>query len=283
MTIRARLAKARQQLQAALQLDEREAALEARLLLQAALRVDHAWLLTHENDTLDASAASDFEHGLQRRLRGEPVAYILGYREFFGLRLEVSPHTLIPRPDTETLVEAALTHIAAEQPLRVLDLGTGTGAIALAIASCRPLADITAVDCSEDALSVAVRNAEQLGIGNVRFLRSDWFTELQDRTFDVIVSNPPYIADADPHLTRGDLRFEPKGALASGDDGLRDIRQIVAATGRYLHRNGWLLLEHGYDQASAVATLMRQAGFDHIGHHHDLAGIARVTAGRKAG
>lgn len=278
MTIRARLNAARQQLQAALQLDSREAALEARLLLQETLGASHAWLLTHEDDALTADNVRTFEDKLQRRLHGEPVAYIVGRREFYGLDLAVSADTLIPRPDTETLVEAALERIPPHQPCKVLDLGTGSGAIALAIASQRPDAELTAVDFSEKALNVASANAKQLNISNVRFLQSDWFSNLDGGTFDIIVSNPPYIAAKDPHLAQGDLRFEPTSALASGEDGLDDIRQITASAAAFLNVGGWLLLEHGHDQAASVAALLDHHGFGRIGHHHDLAGIARVTA-----
>jgi release factor glutamine methyltransferase len=280
MSIRVRLTEARQQLEAGLKLDEREAALEARLLLQKTLNVSHAWLLTHEDDTLPDEAARTFEDKLQRRLRGEPVAYIVGHREFYGLELAVSPDTLIPRPDTETLVEAALERIPPHQSCKVLDLGTGTGAIALAIASQRPDAELTAVDFSEKALNVASGNATQLNIRNVRFLQSDWFSNLGGETFDIIVSNPPYIAKADPHLTQGDLRFEPMSALVSGRDGLDDIRRIIAAAAEHLKPGGWLLLEHGYDQAVAVAKLLQHHHFLEIDHCQDLAQITRVSFGQ---
>jgi len=280
MSIRVRLTEARQQLEAGLKLDGREAALEARLLLQKTLNVSHAWLLTHEDDTLPDEAARTFEDKLQRRLRGEPVAYIVGHREFYGLNLAVSPDTLIPRPDTETLVEAALKRIPPHQSCKVLDLGTGTGAIALAIASQRPDAELTAVDFSEKALNVASGNATQLNIRNVRFLQSDWFSNLGGETFDIIVSNPPYIAKADPHLTQGDLRFEPMSALVSGRDGLDDIRRIIAAAAEHLKPGGWLLLEHGYDQAVAVAKLLQHHHFLEIDHCQDLAQITRVSFGQ---
>jgi release factor glutamine methyltransferase len=281
MSIRNRLTEARQQLEAGLKLDGREAALEARLLMQATLNVSHAWLLTHEDEGLTVDVARIFEDKLQRRLHGEPVAYILGHREFYGLDLTVSPDTLIPRPDTETLVETALALIPPDRTCRVLDLGTGTGAIALAIASQRPQAELTAVDFSEKALNIAASNAKQLQIGNVRFLQSDWFSNLAGETFDIIVSNPPYIAKTDPHLTQGDLRFEPMNALASGDDGLDDIRRIVASVTEHLHSGGWLLLEHGHDQAAAVADLLHQQHFKEICHHPDLANIERATSGRR--
>lgn len=280
MTIHAQLSEAQQLLIDALALDSREARLEARLLLQEVLRVNHAWLLSHDNEALDERSAAAFQSKLTRRLSGEPIAHILGRREFFGLDLKVTVDTLIPRPDTETLVEAALRLIPHDSPCNVLDLGTGTGAIALAIASRRPHAEVVAVDFSEAALQVAIGNADRLGIKNVSFLQSDWFSNLAGASFDIIVSNPPYIATEDIHLTQGDLRFEPLSALASGKDGLDDIRHIIASAPQHLNKGGWLLLEHGYDQAAQVANLMKQPGFFEIGHARDLTQIVRVTSGR---
>ncbi|CAG0981671.1 Release factor glutamine methyltransferase [Methylophilaceae bacterium] len=280
MSIHARLNAAQQRLKDTLGLNSREARLEARLLLQDILGVNHAWLLSHENDALEDQAGIAFQSLLTRRLSGEPMAHILGRREFFGLDLGVTANTLIPRPDTETLVEAALQRIPQNAPCKVLDLGTGTGAIALAIASRRPHAEVLAVDFSETALQVAIDNAARLGISNVRFLQSNWFSGVAGQIFDIIVSNPPYIAAGDIHLTRGDLRFEPLSALVSGDDGLDDIWHIIAATPQHLNQNGWLLLEHGYDQAERVAGLMRQHHFLEIGHTKDLAQIPRVTFGQ---
>lgn len=282
MTIANRLAQARQQLVAQLQLPVSEARIEAQLLLQAMLGgASRAWLLTHGEQALTPPQLAEFESLLQRRLRGEPVAYILGEREFYGLSFSVSPAVLIPRPDTETLVEAALQRIPQEVCRRVLDLGTGSGAIAIAIARQRPQAAVVAVDGSGAALAVAECNARALQAGNVTLLHSDWFSALEGEVFDVIVSNPPYIAAGDPHLAQGDLRFEPQQALASGPDGLDDIRRIVAQAPAHLVSGGWLLLEHGYDQAGRVAELLQVAGFEQVGHVADLAGIQRVTLGRK--
>jgi release factor glutamine methyltransferase len=278
MSMHARLTAAQKLLAETLKLDAREARLEARLLMQAALGKDHAWLLAHEHDHFDAPALTLFTTALERRLKGEPIAYILGKREFYGLELQVTPDTLIPRPDTETLVEAALKLTPADSSCNLLDLGTGSGAIALAIAAARPLAEVTAVDASAAALEIATGNAAALKIGNVRFLCSNWFSNLPGQIFDLIVSNPPYIPSADEHLRQGDLRFEPLSALASGVDGLDDIRQIVAAAPQHLRPGGWLLLEHGYDQSAQVADLMRREGFVEVSHHPDLAGILRVTA-----
>jgi release factor glutamine methyltransferase len=279
MTLRDVLDEARLRLQSALHLDCRESALEARILLQHTLNVTHAWILTNESERLGEADRRCFFEQLQRRLTGEPIAYIIGQREFFGLTLAVSTDTLIPRPDTETLVEAALEHIPDNVACEVLDLGTGTGAIALAIASQRPSASLTAVDDSEPALRIAASNAERLGVRNVRFLRSDWFAGLENQAFDVIVSNPPYIASDDPHLAQGDLRFEPLSALVSGEDGLTDIRRIIGSSRKHLHKNGWLMFEHGYGQADAVASLLRQSGFQNVDHRSDLGGIVRVTLG----
>jgi release factor glutamine methyltransferase len=255
-------------------------ALEVRLLFQHVLGVDHAWLIGHINDELTATQSESFQQLLARRLAGEPIAYILGMREFYGLPLKTTPATLIPRPDTETLVEAALNKIAPHENLKVLDLGTGTGAIALVIAKNRPQAQVIAVDFSDEALFVAKENALNLDLVRVRFLQSDWFASLQNEKFDVIVSNPPYIAENDAHLTQGDLRFEPLTALASGKDGLDDIRHIIQEAPSHLNRNGWLMLEHGFDQAEKVAELLTLHGFEQISHATDLSGTLRVTLGR---
>jgi release factor glutamine methyltransferase len=217
---------------------------------------------------------------LVRRLQGEPVAYILSYREFYGMALQVTPATLIPRPDTETLVETALAKIPEDSSADVLDLGTGSGAIALAIAQHRPLANVFALDASEAALEVARGNAESLAIVNVNFLLSDWYGAITQQRFDVIASNPPYIEQDDEHLQRGDLRFEPLTALASGKDGLADIRRIVQDCLIYLKPQGWLMLEHGYKQALAVRDLLAEHGLVAIETIKDLGGNERVTIGK---
>jgi release factor glutamine methyltransferase len=256
-----------------------EASFEANLLCQQVLNVNRAWLITHENDALQAHQQAVFEALVQRRLNGEPIAYILGSREFYGLELKTTPATLIPRPDTETLVEAALAKIPQNASLNILDLGTGTGAVALAIASQRPQTKVIAVDASLEALKVATENAQDFKLANVRLLESNWFSALGSEKFDVIVSNPPYIAQDDKHLKQGDLRFEPLSALASGVDGLDDIRKIIQDAPDYLNPNGWLMLEHGYDQAEAVAALLKARGFSQIAHAKDIAGTLRVTFG----
>ncbi len=259
-----------------------EAAVDVRLLLQQALNVNHAWLISHANDTLTDEQIDVFNALLQCRLAGEPMAYILSRREFYGLNLKTTKATLIPRPDTETLVEAVLAKIDVDNVVSVLDLGTGTGAIALAIASQRPQAQITAVDFSVEALKVAVENSQSLELNQVKFIQSSWFSVFSkdvNKTFDVIVSNPPYIREDDVHLSQGDLRFEPMSALASGADGLDDIRIIIKQAPQYLNQGGWLMLEHGYDQAAAVASLLSERGFTQVNHVLDLAGIERVTLG----
>ena len=280
MTLKVLLKSAQQFIRASSSASSGEALIEARLLLQQALGVNHAWLVAHMDDELTDAQSESFQQLLSRRLAGEPVAYILGMREFYGLPLKTTPATLIPRPDTETLVEAALAKLPQDKALKVLDLGTGTGAVALAIAQNRPNAQVTAVDFSEEALSVAQENAQNLGLARVRLMQSDWFSGLQGENFDVIVSNPPYIAENDAHLKQGDLRFEPITALASGEDGLDDIRRIIQEAPNYLNPNGWLMLEHGYDQAEKVAELLNQHGFSQINHAPDLAGIQRVTFGQ---
>ena len=281
MTPQALLNQARQQLAAELGLEASEARIEAQMLLGEALNVSRAWMIANAEEALPPELNDRFLTLLQRRLGGEPVAYILGRREFYGLEFKVGPGVLIPRPDTETLVEAALQRIPAQSPMRVLDLGTGSGAIAIAIAVHRPLARVVAVDASPAPLDIARKNAAALGAANLLLLHSDWFSALEHQRFEIIVSNPPYIAATDPHLTQGDLRFEPSSALASGADGLDDIRRIIETAPEHLEAAGWLLLEHGYDQSGRVAELLKAEGFAEVGHAADLAGIERVTFGRK--
>jgi release factor glutamine methyltransferase len=267
------LQSARQQLAASVA--PAEASVEAQILMMHVLDVNRAWLLAHATDAVTEQQATDFNHLVQRRVQGEPVAYILGYREFYGLKLKVTPATLIPRPDTETLVEAALEKIS--KPMQILDMGTGTGAIALAIANQAPHSKVTAVDASKAALAVAEANMRNLQLSNLTLLHSDWFSQLGQQSFDLIVSNPPYIESADQHLSQGDLRFEPLSALAAGEDGLADIRQIIEQAPDYLNHDGWLMLEHGYDQAEAVQNLYQMRGFQHIQTLRDLGDNPRVT------
>ena len=279
-SIRSALLQAQIRLNDSPRLDAIDARFEAQLLLQHLLNVNRAWLIAHENDSLSNEAQAGFEQLTNRRADGEPIAYILGSREFYGLNLKVTPATLIPRPDTEILVDAALNKVPADTTLQILDLGTGSGAIALAIAQQRPQTQVTAVDASQAALEVAISNSKQLHIANIHFLLSDWFNNLKDTLFDVIVSNPPYIENNDTHLTQGDLRFEPSSALAAGADGLDDIRRIIDSCLVHLKPQGWLMLEHGYNQAAAVAHLMAQTGLVNIETFKDLGGNDRVTIGK---
>jgi release factor glutamine methyltransferase len=267
---------------AAAKLNSADGAMEARLLLQQVLGVNRAWLIAHANDALQTNRDAEFQALLARRLAGEPIAYLIQQREFYGLTLRVSPATLIPRPDSETLVDAALEKIPhpSTKPITVLDLGTGSGAIALAIAHNRPQANVLAVDASDAALTLAQHNASQLKLSNVQFALSDWYAKLAEQRFDLIVSNPPYIAENDSHLSQGDLRFEPLSALTSGQDGLDDIRQITEQGLIHLNPQGWMMLEHGYDQGAAVRELMAQAGLVEIATRQDLGGNERVTLGK---
>ncbi len=267
------------QLEAALNLDSNSARIEAQCLLQAVLQVNRAYLLTHPEQMLSDAQQARFNALFERRLSGEPIAYLRGEREFYGLTFQVSPATLIPRPETELLVEQALQRIPQLGICRVLDLGTGSGAIALSIAHARPYAEVVAVDISPAALEVAQINVHQLKLGNVRLLQSDWFTALRGERFDIIVSNPPYIAVGDVHLEQGDVRFEPRIALASGANGLQDIGHICVQAKIHLNDYGWLLFEHGYDQAAQVRALLQQRGFVEVFSAPDLAGIERVTGG----
>jgi release factor glutamine methyltransferase len=238
---------------------------------------DRAWLLAHDTVAMSALQLAQWQTAVQRRLDGEPVAYITGLKDFFGLTLSVDARVLDPRPDTETLVEWALAVMpSAPYGLSVLDLGTGSGAVALALQHVRPDAHVWAVDVSADALAVARANALQLNLP-VQFIASDWFAQI-DAKFDLIVANPPYIAQADPHLDA--LKHEPLQALTSGSDGLNDIRHIIASAPNYLAHSSWLLLEHGHDQAERVRSLLAQAGFMQVQSRNDLAGQARCSGGQ---
>lgn len=253
--------------------------LDAQMLLLHALgrpAADRAWLLAHDTDALVPAHAPVYRALCDRRLSGEPAAYLVGEKEFHGLALQVDGRVLVPRPDTETLVDWALELLADQPSPRILDLGTGSGAIALALAHRSRDARVEAVDASDDALAVARANAARLGLP-VTFRQTDWFAGCEGR-YDLVACNPPYVAQGDPHLPA--LRHEPVQALVAGDDGLADLRRIVRAAPRFVAPGGWLLLEHGWDQAGAVRELLAAAGFAEVVARKDLAGIARCSGGR---
>ena len=251
---------------------------EARLLLRHLLGCSPAWLEAHRDDALAAEPAASFAELAARRTQGEPIAYLTGTREFYGRDFAVTPAVLIPRPETELLVDLGRTAVTGIAAPRILDLGTGSGCVAVTLALALPTADVWAVDVSPAALAVAQGNADALG-ARVWFMQSDWFGGLREAHFHLIVANPPYVAAGDPHLDEGDLRFEPPLALACGPDGLTALRHIVATAPQYLAPGGRLYFEHGYDQAEAVAALLLGAGYTHIEQHRDLAGIVRVSGG----
>lgn len=255
------------------------ARLDAEWLLAAALGKPTSYLRTWPEREVPAECEARFVADLARRRQGEPIAYILGRQGFWSLDLEVAPHTLIPRPDTELLVETAL-QLAPMTPMDVLDLGTGSGAIALALAHERPVWSVTGVDRIVEAVALASRNAARLRLANVRFVESQWFSALVGQRYALIVSNPPYIRTCDSHLAQGDLRFEPGSALVAGDDGLDDIRQIISLAPEHLEQGGWLLLEHGYDQAREVRQLLKSRGFADVQSRTDLGGHERISLGR---
>jgi len=252
--------------------------LDAELLLANALDLPRSYLVAHADESPDPAAIRRFREALRRRLDDLPLAYLTGEREFWSLRFRVSPDTLVPRPETELLVEWALSCIPRDEPRRIVDLGTGCGAIALAIASERPLAEVVATDVSDAALAVASANANRLALPNVEFRRGSWTTPVEDDRFDLVVSNPPYVSAGDPALRR--LRHEPALALVAGSDGLDAIREIASAASRILHPGGILALEHGATQADPVAQLLHAAGWRELELHRDYAGLPRVTLAR---
>ena len=255
-----------------------DARLDSQVLLAYALNVSRTWLFTWPDKALDGATLTAFNALIEERKSGTPIAYITGYRDFWSLRLKVTPDTLIPRADTELLVETALTLKNVEKSCDVIDLGTGTGAIALSLANECPSWHITATDINPKTLAVAKENATTLELA-VRFKESAWFDAINDR-YDLVISNPPYIELDDPHLQQGDLRFEPADALASGKDGLDDIRRLVQQALKHLKKDGYLLLEHGYQQAEAVRSLMAKAGYIGIETHQDIEDRDRVTLGK---
>jgi release factor glutamine methyltransferase len=267
--------------QAATLLATESSRLDAELLLAGSLGKSRSYLYAWPEAIPAAVIRARFEDLLARRATGEPVAYLLGQREFWSLPLTVTPATLIPRPETETLVALALQRIPADAATCIADLGTGSGAIALAIARERPRCRIIATDISPEALAVAAANAERLGLPNVQFIAGDWCAALPDMPFDLIVSNPPYIAEDDIHLTRGDVRFEPRHALASGPLGMDALQQIARCAGTRLRPHGWLLLEHGHDQAQPATRLLHTSGYEQVHDYPDDAGHGRVITGQR--
>jgi release factor glutamine methyltransferase len=257
------------------------ARLDAEVLLAHVLGKTRSHLRAWPGKVLPVEQQTQFQLLLQARARGEPVAYLTGQREFWSLPLTVTPATLIPRPETETLVTLALELIPADSTALVADLGTGSGAIALAIAHERPHCHLIATDLSPAAIETATANALQLGINNIEFHCGDWCEPLAGRHCDVIVSNPPYIRNTDPHLQTGDVRFEPRNALAAGPEGMDDLTKIARCACRHLDTGGWLLLEHGYDQGKPVTQLLESCGFKAVTDHADDAGLSRVVAGRR--
>jgi release factor glutamine methyltransferase len=253
--------------------------IDAEILLLHVLGKPRSWLIAHADDVMDRDVQTAYASLVERRVAGEPVAYITGRRGFWSFELEVTPATLIPRPETELLVELALARLPYAAGGAVADLGTGSGAIALAIARERPGAQVVATDASAKALAVAQRNASSLGVLNVAFAQGDWLTPLAGRRFNLIVSNPPYIEAADPHLGQGDLRFEPADALASGSDGLDAIRRIVGDAREHLEVGGWLLFEHGWNQGEAARALLHAAGYAEVVTVQDLEQRDRVSGG----
>lgn len=253
--------------------------LDARVLLCHVLGCSTAFLIAHPDDVLRDEQLAAYETFIERRAQGEPVAYLTGAREFFGRAFRVTPAVLIPRPETELLVERALDRIEVEASIHVLDLGTGGGCVAITIALERPRGHVVAVDVAAGALAVARENARALG-ARVSFVQSDWYAAVGNATFDVIVSNPPYVAPEDAHLIHGDLRFEPRLALEARDAGLAHIKKIVESAPAHLEQGGWVLVEHAFDQAPRVRALLGARGFTDVSSYEDLAGYERVTAGR---
>lgn len=267
-------------LASALDIARREARLEAQILVAHALGVERAWLIAHDRDMLSPVQCNAIDILITRRELGEPVAYILGDREFYGRTFKVTPDVLIPRPETELLIEAVLERLSQYRPATVLDLGTGSGCIALTLALERPACQVWAVDRSEAALAVAHANAKRLGVDGLRFLTSDWYAALGAKSFDLIVANPPYVDADDPHLRHGDVRFEPVSALAAGVRGLDNLRPIITAAPIHLFPGGWLMVEHGWDQGATCHELFTRHGFSEVQTLRDPAGQERITVGR---
>jgi len=255
--------------------------IDAEVLMQHVIQKPLAWLIAYGDTTPTADHIKDFYALVAARQNGQPIAYLTGSRDFWTLKLKVNEHVLIPRPDTETLVEEALARLPKAHNLEILDLGTGSGAIALSIAKERPQSKVLAVDLHENALEVAAMNAELNKVTNVDFLVSHWFNEIDtEKCFDLIVSNPPYVESGDPHLAQGDLRFEPDSALIADEQGLADLRMIIKTAPSFLASNGWLIVEHGFNQANEIATLFTNNGFTKIELFEDINELPRCTAGQ---
>ncbi len=253
---------------------------DACMLLQHVLNVEYAFLLTYPDQALSGKQKEKFFQLVKQRICGMPIAYLIGKREFYDLTFRVTEAVLIPRPETEILVDLALQRIPIDKPFKILDLGTGSGAIAITLAKHRPQSQVVAVDVSNDAIAISQWNAMNLQVKNLQFITASWFDELLAERFDLIVSNPPYVAESDPHLQQGDLRFEPQIALSSGNNGLSCIQHIVGMASKYLESAGWLLFEHGYNQADECKRLLQHADFSNICSYPDLAGIMRVSGGQ---
>lgn len=257
------------------------ARLDSEILLAHTLDITRAQLLARSNTILTTEQQALFQQLLERRLNGEPIAYIVGSQEFWSLPFKVTPDTLIPRPETELLVELALQQWSANSVIRVADLGTGSGAVALALSHERPHWQIVATDNSTAALTIAQQNAANLNIQNVQFVLGNWCDALAAELFNLIISNPPYVSSNDPHLAQGAVCFEPRGALVGGADGLQDLRCIVQQAPKHLLSGGWLLLEHGFDQAAAVRTLLLAQGYTEVRSVYDLSRKERVSMGKR--
>lgn len=256
------------------------AALDTQVLLSHVLQCNSAYLFTWPEKNIEAKQFKLFQSLIQQRHQGTPIAHLTGQREFWSLNLSVNNSTLIPRPETETLVEFILENFNDKEHLKLLDMGTGTGAIAIALATERPRWNITACDISEQAIQLAEKNSTQHQTSNIQFIQSDWFNGITDNDFDIIVSNPPYIANDDVHLSQGDVRFEPKSALTSGKAGMDDIEHLCLHAKQYLKKNGCLIVEHGYDQKQAVSECFTKKNYFEIEQQQDLSGHTRMTAGK---
>jgi release factor glutamine methyltransferase len=257
--------------------------IDSEVLMQHVLQKDIAWLIGYGDTVAPPDHIKAFYDLVAKRHSGQPIAYLIGRRDFWSLTLTVNENVLIPRPDTETLVEEALERLATDRPVDVLELGTGSGAIALSIAKERPLAKVIAIEYQSKALEVAKQNSDANNITNVEFRLSDWFAAIdQSEQFDLIASNPPYVEPNDPHLQQGDLRFEPITALAAAENGLADIRKIIESAPSHLKDNGWIIIEHGYNQSEEVAELLRENDFSQITLHKDINQLPRCTCAKKS-